>query len=69
MSLRASARPRNRSGRHVRAASPAGRPVRSARSVPSALASPKSVTQTVPWVSSRRFDGLMSRWTIPCWWA
>ena len=30
-----------------------------------ALARPKSVTQTVPWASSSRFDGLMSRWRRP----
>ena len=30
----------------------------------SALARPKSVIQTTPAVSSSRFDGLMSRWTI-----
>ena len=35
----------------------------------SALARPKSVTQTVPRVSSSRFDGLMSRWRMPCLWA
>ena len=31
----------------------------------SALARPKSAIQTTPSVSSSRFDGLMSRWTIP----
>ena len=30
-----------------------------------ALARPKSVIQTTPWVSSSKFDGLMSRWTMP----
>src|SRR5437764_1328419 len=37
----------------------------------SALARPKSVIQTTPSVSSSRFDGLISRWTIPreCAWA
>ncbi len=29
------------------------------------LARPKSATQTLPWVSSRRFEGLTSRWTMP----
>ena len=36
---------------------------------PSSLASPKSVIQTVPCVSSSRLDGLMSRCSTPCWWA
>src|SRR5262249_4044834 len=31
----------------------------------STLARPKSLTQTTPSVSSNRFDGLMSRWTMP----
>src|SRR5262249_22073968 len=35
----------------------------------SALARPKSVTHTVPCVSSSRFDGLMSRCWTPCLWA
>src|SRR6516165_921588 len=35
----------------------------------SALASPKSVTHTVPRVSSSKFDGLMSRCLMPCLWA
>ena len=34
----------------------------------SPLARPKSVTQTVPSVSSSKFDGLMSRYTIPSLW-
>ena len=29
------------------------------------LASPKSVTRTLPSVSRSRFDGLMSRWRTP----
>src|SRR5215467_2131095 len=35
----------------------------------SALASPKSVTQTVPCLSRSKFDGLMSRCCTPCLWA
>ena len=35
----------------------------------STLARPKSLTQTTPSVSSRRFDGLMSRWRMPRAWA
>src|SRR5262249_24907576 len=35
----------------------------------SALASPKSVTHTVPHVSSSRLEGLMSRCRMPCLWA
>src|SRR5262249_51454040 len=35
----------------------------------SALARPKSVTHTVPCVSSSKFDGLMSRCSTPCLWA
>ena len=34
-----------------------------------ALARPKSVTQTVPRMSRSKFEGLMSRWRIPCLWA
>jgi hypothetical protein len=30
-----------------------------------ALAKPKSVIQTTPCVSSSKFEGLISRWTIP----
>ena len=44
-------------------------PVRVRSSSSTALARPKSVTQTTPWTSSSRFDGLMSRWSMPCRWA
>ena len=33
------------------------------------LASPKSVTQTVPWRSRSKLAGLMSRCRMPCAWA
>src|SRR5262245_33221418 len=48
---------------------PTKSPVLVIASASSALASPKSVTQVVPRVSSSRFDGLMSRCRIPCAWA
>ena len=33
------------------------------------IARPKSVIQRCPRASTIRFDGLMSRWTTPIWWA
>ena len=50
---------------------PAGRSGRSSPAVlrPSILAMPKSATFTRPSLSSSRFSGLMSRWTMPRSWA
>src|SRR5690242_7407423 len=44
-------------------------PVRVSSSASSALANPKSVTQTVPCQSKSKLEGLMSRCKMPCLWA